>query len=108
MEFLGSLLDFLNNTNVPAQFREVDARGLFTNPWFLVPFLAFIGYNLYKQAVNPLVLTALVIGLWIFSGSPMMDGLIVDGEMQLGKVLPVVGVGLVAVGVAVYFLFMRD
>ncbi len=108
MEIFGSLLDFLNNTNLPEQLREVDIRGLFTNPWFLVPFILFIGYYLYRQAVNPLVLTALALGLWIFSGSPMMDGLIVDGELQLAKVLPVVGVGIVATVVAVYFFFIRD
>lgn len=108
MEILTSIMDFFNNTGVVEQIRNVDFKALFSNPWFLVPFIGFVGYNLYKQAVNILVITALVLALWLFSGSPMMDGLIVDGEMQLAKVLPVVGVGLAAVGVAVYFLFMRD
>lgn len=107
MEFLGSIVEFINNTNVPQQFREVDARGLFTNAWFLGPFIAFICYNLYKQATNTLVMTALGLGLWLFAGSPYMEGLIVKGELQLSKVLPVAAVFVVAIAVAVYFFFMR-
>lgn len=106
-EFLDSLVAFLNNTNVPQQFAEMDAKGIFTNPWFLIPFIAFILYNLYRQATNTLVLTGLGVGLWLFSGSHYMSGLIVDGHLQLSKVLPVAGVFIAAVAVAVYFLFMR-
>ncbi|MFH7326847.1 hypothetical protein [Desulfurivibrio sp. C05AmB] len=108
MDIFGAIVDFIANTNVPDQFREVDVRGLFTNPWFLVPFIAFIGYHFYKQSVNTLVITALVLGLWIFSGSPMMEDLVVDGHLQLSKVLPVAGVGVLALGIAVYFLFIRS
>lgn len=107
-EFFGSIIEFINNTNVPDQFREVDAAGLFTNPWFLVPFVCFICYNLYKQALNTLVLTGLGFGLWLFTGSPYMEGMIVKGELQLGKVLPVAAVFVVAIAIAVYFVFMRS
>jgi hypothetical protein len=107
-EFLGQLVDFINSTNVPQQFREVDARGLFTNPWFLVPCIAFVFYNLYKQATNTLVLTGLGFGLWLFSGSRYMEGMVVDGHLQLGKVLPVAGVFIGAISIAIYFLFMRS
>ena len=107
-EFLGKIVDFMNSTNVPQQFREVDARGLFTNSWFLVPFIAFICYNLYKQAVNTLVMTGLGFGLWLFSGSSYMEGMVVDGILQLNKVLPVAGVFIGAIAVAIYFLFMRS
>jgi len=97
-EFLGQFVDFFNSTNVPQQFREVDARGLFTNPWFLVPCIAFVFYNLYKQATNTLVMT----------GLGYMDGMVVDGHLQLGKVLPVAGVFIGAISIAIYFLFMRS
>ena len=107
-EFLGKIVDFMNSTNMPQQFREVDARGLFTNSWFLVPFIAFICYNLYKQAVNTLVMTGLGFGLWLFSGSSYMEGMVVDGILQLNKVLPVAGVFIGAIAVAIYFLFMRS
>ncbi|MHB1014921.1 MAG: hypothetical protein ACYC2W_06560 [Desulfurivibrionaceae bacterium] len=107
-EFLGKIVDFMNSTNVPQQFREVDARGLFTNSWFLVPFIVFICYNLYKQAVNTLVMTGLGFGLWLFSGSSYMEGMVVDGILQLNKVLPVAGVFIGAIAIAIYFLFMRS
>lgn len=106
-EFMDSLVTFMNNTNVPQQFADMDARGLFTNPWFLVPFVAFIFYNLYKQATNALVMTGLAVGLWLFAGSPYMEGLIINGQLQLGKVLPVAAVFIAATAVAIYFLFMR-
>ncbi|MFA7383822.1 MAG: hypothetical protein WC001_10260 [Desulfurivibrionaceae bacterium] len=107
-EFLGKIIDFFNSTNVPEQFRDTDVKALFTNPWFLAPFIAFIFYNLYKQATNTLVITGLGLGLWIFSGSSYMEGMVVDGFLQLNKVLPVAGVFLGAIGIAVYFLFMRS
>lgn len=107
-EFLGQIVDFFNSTNIPEQFREVDIKGLFSNAWFLVPFIAFVCYNLYKQAVETLVLTGLGFGLWAFSGSSYMEGLVVDGYLQLGKVLPVAGVFIGAIAIAIYFLFMRS
>ena len=107
-EYLGQIVDFLNSTNVPQQFSEVNAKGLFTNTWFLVPFIAFICYNLYKQAINTLVMTGLGFGLWLFSGSSYMDGMVVNGVLQLGKLLPVAGVFIGTIAVGVYFLFMRD
>ena len=107
-EFLGKIVDFINNTNVPQQFHDVDVKALFTNSWFLAPFIVFICYNLYKQAVNTLVLTGLGFGLWIFSGSSYMEGMVVNGILQLNKVLPVAGVFIGAIAVAIYFLFMRS
>lgn len=107
-EFLGQIVDFLNSTNVPQQFNEVDLKGLFTNAWFMVPFVAFICYNLYKQAINTLVLTGLGFGLWIFSSSSYMEGLVVNGQLQLGKMLPVAGVFIGVIAIAIYFLFMRS
>lgn len=108
MDFLVSLADFIGSTSIPDQVRTVDAVGLFTNPWFMVPFLAFLGYEFYKQSINTLVITAVAIGLWLFSGSPMAQNLLVDGQLQIGKVLPVAGVGILALAIIVYFLFMRS
>ena len=102
------ILNFLSSIQVSQQIREVDVRGLFTNAYFLVPFICVIGYLLYKQSLNGLVLIALCIGLWIFTGSSYMEGLIVDGYVQIGKILPVAGVFIGAIAVAVYFLFMRS
>jgi len=108
MEFLASIVDFFYGTGIPEQLSEVDIKGLFTNPWFMVPFLAFIGYQVYKQSFNTLVILAVIMGLWMLTGSPLMQDMVVDGELQLGKVLPVAGIGVVALGIIVYFVFMRS
>ncbi|MDZ7640605.1 MAG: hypothetical protein U5J62_01035 [Desulfurivibrio sp.] len=108
MNLLDSITGFIADTGIPEQLSEVEVVGLFTNPWFLVPFLVFIGYQLYRQSLNTLVLVALLIGLWAFSGTPLMEDLIIDGELQLGKLLPVIGVGLGAAAIAIYFFFIRS
>lgn len=107
-DFLVSIVDYLYNTGIPKQFSEVDAKGLFTNWYFLVPFLGLVGYWLFKQAWNTMILTALGFGIWIFTGSKYMKNLFVDGNLQLGAIAPVVGVGIGAVAIIVYVLFIRS
>jgi hypothetical protein len=87
--------------------KNVDVRGAFTNPWVLVPLIAQVSWWFYKQNMNAIIFLALAIGVWIFTGSPYAHGLVVNGELQLGKVLPVAGVGLGAIMVVIYLLFMR-
>jgi len=107
-EFLVSIIDWVNNTQVPAQVREVDAKGLFQNAYFLVPFISTIIYYLYKQAINNLVIIALVLGLWFFSGTDFVRGAVVNGELQMSKILPIVGIGVGGIAVLVYFFFVRS
>lgn len=107
-DFFASIMSFIHSTNVIEQIKDVDAGGLFSNAWFLVPFIMLVVYWLYKMAVNNLVILALCIGLWIFSGSSYAQGMIVNGELQLDKVLPVAGVGIIALGVLVYLFFIRS
>jgi hypothetical protein len=107
-EFLVSIADFIQATNVPEQFREVDVKGLFTNFYFLVPFLAVLGHIIYRKSFNSLILLFLFTGVWIFSGSPFMQDLVGDGELQLEKVLPLAGAGVVVTSVVVYLLFIRS
>ena len=102
------VVDFINYTQLPEQIRHVDIKGLFTNPWFLVPFIAQIGWWLYKQAVNSLVCTGMVIGVWWFSGTSYAQNMVVNGELQLAKILPVAGVGLVVIILLVYLFFIRS
>ncbi len=104
---LQGLLDFWTNTNIPEQLAEVDWRGLFTNPWFMVPLAAQVGWWIYKQAVNAIVITCLGLGVWIFTGTSYASGLIIDGNLQLEKVLPVAGVGLGAMMIVIYLFFIR-
>jgi len=107
-DILTPVVDFINYTQLLEQIRQVDVKGLFTNPWFLVPFIAQIGWWFYKQALNSLVCTALVIGVWGFSGTSYAQQLVIDGELQLGKVLPVAGVGMVVIVLLVYLFFIRS
>ena len=108
VEIFGSIIDWFTATKVPEQLQSVDLKGLFQNTYFLVPFISMIIYFLYKQAVNNLIITALIIGLWWFSGTNMVQSAVVDGELQLSKVLPVVGVGMSGLGVLIYLLFIKQ
>lgn len=105
--FLTALSDFFVSTNIPEQIKNVDVRGAFTNPWVLLPLIGQVGWWIYKQEINAIVFLALGIGLWIFTGTPYAHGLVVDGNLQLGKVIPVAGVGMGAIMVVIYLLFMR-
>lgn len=107
-DILTPVVDFLNYTNLPEQLRQVDVKGLFTNPWFLAPFIAQLGWWFYKQAVNNIVCTGLAIGVWYFSGTGYAQQLVVNGELQLGKILPVAGVGIVVLVLLIYLFFIRS
>lgn len=107
-DFWPAVVEFVNATQVLDQLRTVDLRGLFTNWYFLIPLIVVIGYNLYKQAFTNLVLVGLGFGLWAFTGSPYMQNLVVDGQLDIGKILPVAAVWVVAIAIAVYLLFMRS
>ena len=106
--FFGKIIDLLASTNLPQQIEDVDAGGLFTNPWFLVPFIAMIGWNVYKQAFKEIILVLLIIGAWYLSGTTYMQTLIVNGELQIGKVLPVMFGGAAALGIIIYMYFGRS
>lgn len=106
--FVTSFIQWVNATQVLDQIRDVDAAGLFKNPYFLVPFISAVIYYLYRQAFNTLVIIALVIGLWYFSGTDYVSGAVVNGELQLSKVIPTVLVGVGGIATLVYLLFIRQ
>ncbi|MBE9519760.1 MAG: hypothetical protein IME97_01425 [Proteobacteria bacterium] len=108
MEFLTKIVDFINSTQVLDQFREVDAVGLFTNPWFLVPFIGMLGYMLYKQDFKEIIVIFIGLLLWHISGTEYMATLIIGDEIQLGKVLPVVFGAACLLGVVIYMYFGRS
>jgi hypothetical protein len=108
MDFLTKIVDFINSTHVLEQFREVDAVGLFTNPWFLVPFLGLLGYMLYKQDFKEIVVIFIGLLLWHISGTEYMATLIVGDELQLAKVLPVVFGAACLLGIVIYMYFGKS
>jgi hypothetical protein len=107
-DFFAKIMDFINSTKLPEQIKEVDYIGLFTNPWFLVPFVAFMIYMLWKQKWRDIIFVIIFIGVWYISGTDYMQTLVVGEELQVGKVLPVMFGGAVVLGIVIYLLFGRS
>ena len=106
--FFQKILDFFQQTHVLEQIRDVDAAGLFTNPWFMVPFVGLMGYLVYKKSFRDIIILLIFIGVWWVSGTDYMQTLIVRGEIQIGKILPVIAGGAAVLGVVIYLLFGRS
>jgi len=106
--FLQKILEFIQQTHLLEQIRDVDAAGLFTNPWFLVPFIGLMGYLVFKKSFRDIAILLIFIGVWWVSGTDYMQTLIVKGEVQIGKILPVLAGGAAALAVVIYLLFGRS
>lgn len=107
-EFLSAINGWLANTHLVEQFQNVDVKGAFHNPYFLIPLIGLALYFLYRQNFAYLISTALALGLWVFSGTDYVRGAMVDGQIVLSKVLPIVGIGIGALAILVYLLFIRS
>ncbi|WP_051308900.1 hypothetical protein [Desulfogranum japonicum] len=99
---------FLEKIQVVEQIKEVDAAGLFTNPWFLVPFVALVGYMLYKLAWRDLIILSLLMGVWYFTGTEYMQTLVVGDQLNIQRILPVLFGGAGVLGFIIYLLFVRS
>ena len=108
MNFFNNIVEFILSTQVLQQFKEVDAAGLFTNPWFLIPLLCLLGYLLYKQDFKEIVVITIIFACWHISGTEYMATLIVNDEVQLAKVLPVIFGAACLLGVIIYLYFGRS
>ena len=108
LSFVASVGDFITRTKVVEQIKEVEAVALFTNPWFLVPFIALVGYMMYKQAWKDIAILIILVGAWYASGTEYMQTLVVGDQLQISKVLPVAFGGAAALGLVVYLLISRD
>ena len=108
MQILNDILGWFESTHLQQQIAEVDFIALFTNPWFIVPFGILIAYLVYKQSWKDLVIIGILVGIWWVSGTPYMNTLIVNGEVQIAKILPVVFGGAAALGLVIYLLFGRS
>lgn len=102
------IVRFFEATHLPEQISDVDIQGLFTNPWFLVPFIALVGYLLYKKAFRDMIIISAFIGVWYASGTPYMQTLVVGGELQVNKILPVLFGGAAILGLVIYLLISRS
>lgn len=107
-DFFNHIGNWIASTRVSEQISHVDVGGLFSNWYFLLPFICLIAYLLYKQAFTNILLIGIGIGVWYFSGTRYMQELIVNGEIQINKVLPVALGAIVILGVVIYLLFGRS
>ncbi len=103
-----ALLRWFEGTHLQEQVRDVDAIALFSNPWFLVPFVALMGYMVYKKAFRDIIILAAIMGVWWASGTEYMQTLVVGEELQINKILPVLFGGAVILGVVIYLLISRS
>ena len=108
MEFFENLKEWFIASQIPEQIRDVDIGGLFTNPWFIVPFVVMVCYMLFRQKWKDLIIIAIFVGIWWVSGTNYMDTLLVNGEIQIDKVLPVVFGGAAVLGFVIYLFFGRS
>lgn len=108
MEIFTKIASWFESTHIDEQLRAVDYIGLFSNPWFLVPFVIMVAYMLYKQRWTQIVITVIGIGVWYFSGTNYAHSLLVNGEIDVNKVLPVMFGGAIVLGFVVYLLFGRS
>jgi hypothetical protein len=108
MIFFTNLKKWFDATHLQEQIRDVDYIGLFTNPWFVVPFAIMICYMLFKQKWKDLIIITIFVGVWWVSGTDYMNTLLVDGEIQIDKVLPVIFGGVAVLGFVIYLFFGRS
>ena len=107
-DFFALIVSWVESTHIPDQVKDVDIVGLFSNPWFLVPFIFAVGYLLFKQSWKDLILIGIFIAVWWVSGTEYMDTLVVGDELQINKILPVLFGGAGILGFVIYMFFGRS
>ena len=106
--FFSRIGDLVQATNLPDQVKDVDFVGLFTNPWFMIPFVAYVIYLAYKQKFRDMIIVGIIIAIWWVSGTEYMQTLVVGDELQINKILPVLFGGAVILGFVIYMFFGRS
>jgi len=100
--------EWIHQTQVLEQIKGVEVAGLFHNPYFLAPLICVVVYNLYRQTFTNLIIIGLAIGLWAFSGTDYVQSAVVDGQIQISKILPLAGVGIGGIAILIYLFFIRQ
>ena len=107
-DFFAKIMAWVDSTHIQEQVANVDYIALFTNPWFLVPFVLVVVYLLYKQAFRDLIVIAAFVGIWWVSGTEYMNTLVVGEELDIKKILPVLFGGAALIGFIIYLFFGRS
>ena len=108
MQIFSDIQEWFAATHLQEQIKEVDFVGLFTNPWFIIPFGLMVGFMLFKQKWKDLIIITIFVGIWWVSGTNYMNSLLVNGEIQMEKILPVIFGGAEILGFVIYLLFGRS
>ena len=108
MQIFTNLKEWFVTTHLQEQIKDVDFVGLFTNPWFIVPFGLMVCYMLFRQKWKDLIIISIFVGIWWVSGTNYMNSLLVNGEIQIEKILPVIFGGAAVLGFVIYLLFGRS
>ncbi len=108
MQYFTNLKEWFISIHIHEQIKDVDYVGLFTNPWFVVPFGLMVCYMLFKKKWTDLIVITIFIAVWWVSGTDYMNSLLVNGEIQISKILPVVFGGAATLGFVIYLLFGRS
>lgn len=108
MGFFENIKEWFASTHIQEQIKDVDFVGLFTNPWFIIPFAVFVFYSLFRQKWKDLIIIAIFVAIWWVSGTNYMNSLLVDGEIQINKILPVIFGGAAVLGFVIYLFFGRS
>lgn len=108
MQIFTNIADWFATTHLQEQIKDVDFVGLFTNPWFIIPFSLMVCFMLFRQKWKDLIIIAIFVALWWVSGTDYMNSLLVNGEIQIGKILPVIFGGAAVLGFVIYLLFGRS
>ena len=106
--FFQPVLDFIVATKVPEQVEGIKYQELFTNGWFLTPYLAWLAWNIYKKQIYSLIIILLFTGSWAFFGTPYMRELMQQDEIQLEAILPLVVGACTVLGITVYLIFFKS
>ncbi|MCK4840000.1 MAG: hypothetical protein KAS94_14445 [Desulfobulbaceae bacterium] len=106
--FFKAILDFFISTKIPAQIDKIDYKGLFSNGWFMVPYIAMLAWNVYKQAINSIIIIVLLSGCWAFFGTPYMQAIMAQDEIPLNAILPLVAGACAVFGFIIYRIFFKS
>jgi hypothetical protein len=108
MELFANIKEWFASTHIQEQIKDVDFVGLFTNPWFIIPFVVLIFYSLFRQKWKDLIIIIIFVAIWWVSGTNYMNSLLVNGEIQINKILPVIFGGAAVLGFVIYLFFGRS
>lgn len=108
MGFFTNIKEWFASTHIQEQIKDVDFVGLFTNPWFIIPFIALVLYSIFRQKWKDLIIIAIFVAIWWVSGTNYMNSLLVNGEIQINKILPVIFGGAAVLGFVIYLFFGRS